>query len=198
MLQSRQVRTAAVFIVNFHADIELLGRIGRVDTQLRRIRRQRLVPVLSEAGPADRHHHPNAAALEVIDDRSIHADGNPVAVTRIGGKVHQLDGIHKAQHYNIHRGLIRAVHVPINQPPIVSIKRGHIRNRSPAARVAVAMPSSVDLHLSLRVCSCARQYQQQQSCRASTNHRCDSSSHARLLNQSGYPTLPDFGRSEGF
>ena len=95
-MQSGQIRAAAVFIVNFHADIELLGGIVGVGAQLCRIAGKSLVRVFSVTGSSNGHHHSHAAALKVIDDRRIHANGNPVDVARIVGQVHEFDGIDKA------------------------------------------------------------------------------------------------------
>src|SRR4051794_17355830 len=47
--------------------------------------------------------------------------------------------------------MICAVQIAVDQPAIICVKSRHVRHRSPAASVRIAMPSTVNLYRSLRV-----------------------------------------------
>src|SRR3954462_14517605 len=100
---------------------------------------------------ANRHHHPYAPALEIIDYSGGHPDGNALRGGRVGSEIHQLHRIDEAQYHQIHRRMIRAIQIAVDQPPIICVKSRHVRHRSPAASVRIAMPSTVNLYRSLRV-----------------------------------------------
>src|SRR5713101_6393649 len=54
LLQAGQLRIAALFIIDFHPDVKLLGSVGGVDAKPRGIGGESFVPVLYEPDSANR------------------------------------------------------------------------------------------------------------------------------------------------
>src|SRR5205807_6158083 len=104
-LQASEVRTRVLLVVDLDADAQTVGEICGLQSKLRRVLRQRGVPVVDVSDAADREHHADVVAGEVLHDRRSHTVGYSVRIARVGGLVEQLEWVHKTENDEIDGGL---------------------------------------------------------------------------------------------
>ena len=141
-LEAGEVRVRVLLVVDLDADAELGRQRGCPLAEQRRVLRERLVPGVGVGDAADRHHHADPLALEVVDDRRGHPARHAVERPGIGRLVQQLQGVDEAQDHEVDRGFAIAA---IDQPMVLRIELADIADRCPGAGVVAAMPGAEDL-----------------------------------------------------
>src|SRR5215831_3643091 len=78
VLQAGEVRAGVIFIIDFNANAEPLGDLRGINSELRPIGGERLVPVAGVRDTADGEHGADVVAGEITNYRSVHPNGNAV------------------------------------------------------------------------------------------------------------------------
>src|SRR5262249_42530148 len=132
---------AVLFIVDFDPNAKTVRCIGRIDSKLRRIGRQRGIPIIYISYAADGEHYPNAAAREVVDDVRGHTDWDSLGRGGVIGQVQQLHRIDETENDQIHR---RDSIATVNKPVVLAVEFRYRSNRAPCTVIVAAMPGAIN------------------------------------------------------